>query len=285
MRQWVGLVVRQDHRVIDTLLGTAADFGPGTLALLIVAGFGAGWVDAVVGGGGLIQLPALLLVPGMVPVQAAATNKLSSSLGTAVSAGTYLRRVGPEDRPQLRTAVPMALVAGASAVLGAAGASALPDGVFVPIVLVALVAVGLYTLLKPEIGTVTVLQHQGSRHLWTALAAGALIGGYDGLIGPGTGSFLVFALVGLLGYAFLAASATAKVVNLATNVGALMLFATQGSVLWGLGLMMGGANVLGAYLGARSAIKLGSGFVRTVFLIVVSVLILRLGWQQVDRWT
>jgi len=108
--------------VIDTFLGAAADLGPWTLALLAVAAFAAGWVDAVVGGGGLIQLPALLLVPGMIPVQAAATNKVSSILGTAVSAVTYVRRVPTADRPDLWTAVPMALVAGGSAVLGAAGA-------------------------------------------------------------------------------------------------------------------------------------------------------------------
>lgn len=263
----------------------AAGFGTWTLVLLIAAGFAAGWVDAVVGGGGLIQLPALLLVPGMIPVQAAATNKLSSSLGTAVSALTYLRRVGPVDRPDPWTAVPMALVAGTCSVLGATAAAALPADVFVPVVLFALVGVGAYTVLRPEIGAITALRHRGSRHVLIAVAAGAVIGGYDGLIGPGTGSFLVFALVGLLGYAFLAASATAKLVNLATNLGALALFASQGSVLWALGLMMGVANVLGSYLGARSAIVRGSGFVRAVFLLVVLVLVIRLGWQQVERWT
>ena len=227
----------------------------------------------------------LLLVPGMAPVQAAATNKLSSSLGTAVSAATYLRRIGPRDRPDPRTAAAMAMAAGSCAVLGAAGAAALPPGVFVPIVLVALVGVGLYTLMRPDLGQVTALRHTGSRHLVVAVAAGAVIGGYDGLVGPGTGSFLVFALVGLLGYAFLAASATAKLVNLATNVGALALFAVHGSVLWQLGAGMGVANVAGAYLGARSATSRGSGFVRVVFLAVVSVLILRLGWQQARAWS
>ena len=271
--------------MLTPVVQATADVEARTLVLLVVAAFAAGWVDAVVGGGGLIQLPALLLVPGMIPVQAAATNKLSSSLGTAVSALTYARRVGPSDRPDPWTAVPMALVAGLSAVLGAAGAAALPADVFVPVVLVALIGVGLYTLLRPDLGTVTVLRHQGRRHLVTAVAAGALIGAYDGLVGPGTGSFLVFALVGLLGYAFLAASATAKVVNLATNLGALALFASHGSVIWGLGLVMGWANVLGAYLGARSAITRGSAFVRAVFLLVVLVLVVRLGWQQIGRWT
>jgi uncharacterized membrane protein YfcA len=277
--------VREDRGVIDAFLGPAADLGPGTLVLLAVAAFAAGWVDAVVGGGGLIQLPALLLVPGMLPVQAVATNKLPGSLGTAVSAFTYASRVGTADRPDPWTAIPMALVAGAGAVLGAAGAAALPAGVFQPLVILALVGVGLYTVRRPELGTITALRHQGSRHVLTAMVAGALIGAYDGLVGPGTGSFLVFALVGLLGYAFLAASATAKAVNLATNLCALALFAVHGYVLWGLGLMRGVANVLGAYLGARSATNRGSGFVRKVFLLVVTALVLTLGWQQVQRWS
>jgi uncharacterized protein len=260
--------------------GSGADLGGLTLALLVAAAFAAGWVDAVVGGGGLIQLPAMLLVPGLLPVQAAATNKLSSSLGTAVSALTYARRVGVAERADPATAVPMALAAGGCAVLGAAGASALPAGVFVPVVLVALVAVGTYTLLRPDLGRVTALRHTGSRHVLTAVGAGAVIGGYDGLVGPGTGSFLVFALVGLLGYAFLTASATAKIVNLATNLGALALFAVHGDVLWRTGLTMGLANIAGAYLGARSATARGSAFVRAVFLAVVAVLIVRLSWLQ-----
>ncbi|MDO9355130.1 MAG: TSUP family transporter, partial [Solirubrobacteraceae bacterium] len=248
------------------------------------AAFLAGWVDAVVGGGGLVLLPALLLVPGMVPVHAAATNKLAASLGTAVSAVTYARRVPREDRADPGTVVPMALSAGLGAALGAAGAASLPGDVFVPVVLVALVTVGLYTASQPTMGQVTALRHSGGRHVWTAVATGGVIGVYDGLIGPGTGSFLVFALVGLVGYSFLASSATAKIVNLVTNLSALTLFALHGSVLWQLGLALGVVNVLGGYLGARTAISRGSGFVRVVFLVVVTVLILRLGWQQGERW-
>lgn len=245
----------------------------GTVVLLVLAGFLAGWVDAVVGGGGLVQLPALLLVPGISPVQALATNKLAGILGTSVSAATYYRRV----QPGMRTAGPMALAALVGAGGGAALASSLPADVFVPVILVALVAVAAYTVARPQVGRATALRWQGRTHLLVALGLGAGIGFYDGLLGPGTGSFLVIALVGVLGYAFLEASAQAKIVNAATNLGALIVFTVQGAPLWRLGLMVGAANVLGSYLGARTAVARGSGFVRVVFLVVVSVLIVRLG--------
>ncbi|HEY5516296.1 MAG TPA: TSUP family transporter [Pengzhenrongella sp.] len=247
----------------------------GTLALLVLAGFLAGWVDAVGGGGGLIQLPALLLVPGMSPVQALATNKLAGIMGTSVSAGTYYRRV----RPGLRTAGPMALAALAGAAGGAGLASALPPGVFRPVILVALVLVAVYTVARPSVGLATDLRWTGRRHLVAAVVLGALIGCYDGLLGPGTGTFLVIALVAVHGYAFLEASANAKIVNTATNLGALVVFALQGAPLWKLGLVVGVANIVGAYLGARMAVAGGSAFVRVVFVLVVTALIVRLTWS------
>jgi uncharacterized membrane protein YfcA len=254
---------------------TLVSLGGTTVLLLVLAAFAAGWVDAVVGGGGLLQLPALLLVPGMETVQALATNKLSSAMGTATSSVTYYRRV----RPALGTALPTAAVAALGSALGALSAAAVPDGVLEPVILVALVVVAIYTLVRPAVGGVTELRFSGHRHTVVAALVGAVIGFYDGIAGPGTGAFLVFALVGLLGYAFLEASATAKIINLATNVGALVVFALDGSVLWLLGLTMGAANLAGGYLGARTAVSAGSRFVRLVFLAVVSVLIVRLSWQ------
>jgi uncharacterized membrane protein YfcA len=248
------------------------------LASVLVAALAAGWIDAVVGGGGLLQLPALLLVPGLSPVQALATNKLSSVFGTATSAVTYHRRV----RPDLRTAVPMAGVALASSFAGASIASVLPVAVFKPVIVVALVAIAAFTVLRPALGEVTVLRHTGRRHHGVAGAVGAVIGCYDGILGPGTGSFLVFAMVSLLGYDFLSASAKAKIVNVATNLGALLFFVPHGSVFWGLGLLMGAANMLGGYLGSRAATARGSRFIRIAFLVVVSALIARVGW---DVWT
>lgn len=260
---------------VDGLLPADADAG--VLALLLVAAFAAGWIDAVVGGGGLLQLPALLLVPGITPVQALATNKLASVFGTATSSIAYARRV----RPSPRTVLPMAGVALVGAFGGASLAAFLPTQVFKPIILLALLVVGLVTLLKPSLGEVSRLRHRGAAHLAVSGAIGVSIGFYDGLLGPGTGTFLVISLVGVLGYDFLRATATAKVVNFATNLGALLFFIPLGAVLWPLGLAMGIANIGGSLLGSRMAIARGSRFVRVLFLAVVGVLTIKLG---VDLW-
>lgn len=249
-----------------------------TIGLLILAGLLAGWVDAVVGGGGLIQLPVLLLTPGVTPLQALATNKVASIIGTSVSATTYYRRL----QPDLTTALPAAFAALAGAFGGAALAARIPAAAFRPIIIVVLVGVLALVLTKPQLGSHTRLRWEGNRHQWTAGAVGLVIGAYDGLLGPGTGTFLVLALVGLLGYAFLPASAIAKIINLATNAGALLFFIPHGAVLWQLGLMVGAANLVGAYLGARMAIRRGSGFVRIVLVLVVTGLLIRLGYDAVS---
>jgi uncharacterized membrane protein YfcA len=251
--------------------------GP-TVGLLVFAALVAGWVDAVVGGGGLIQLPALLIgLPAAAPAQILATNKLSGVAGTATAARTYTRRV----RPDWATAVPMALTALAGAAVGAACATLLPQRVFRPLVLVLIVGVGIYTWRRPGLGRVHAPHPDPRRHRVVALGAGAGIGFYDGIFGPGTGSFLVFVLVGVLTYGFLEASALGKITNLATNVGALLVFIPHGAPLWRLGLLMATANVAGGWTGARIATKQGSGFVRTVFLVVVALLVVRLGWDVV----
>ncbi|GAT72080.1 integral membrane protein [Microbacterium sp. HM58-2] len=249
----------------------------GMLILVVLAAFGAGWIDAVVGGGGLLQLPVLLLIPGITPVQALATNKLGSVFGTATSSVTYYRRA----KPDIRTALPMAAIALAGSIGGAAVATVLPAAAFKPIIVVALLAVVLFTALRPQMGAATRLRFSGHRLHVMAGAAGLGIGFYDGMIGPGTGTFLVIALVALLGYDFLQASAKAKIVNFATNAGALILFIPHGAVLWLLGLILGAANLAGSYLGSRMAIARGTGFIRVVFLIVVVMLIGKLG---VDVW-
>ncbi|WP_344101326.1 TSUP family transporter [Myceligenerans crystallogenes] len=251
-----------------------------TVVLLLLAGLCAGWVDAVVGGGGLIQLPALLLVPGISPVQALATNKLGSIVGTATSSVTYYRRVGPD----LRTAGPMAVAALGGAVAGAALATLIPAELFKPVILAVLAGVLIFTLARPRLGEYDDLRWVGNGHRRIAAALGLLIGGYDGLLGPGTGTFLVISLVSVLGYSFLPASAIAKIVNFATNLGALIFFVPAGHVIWQLGLGLGAANLVGAYLGARMAVAKGSRFVRVVFVAVVAVLILRLGWDVASSY-
>jgi uncharacterized membrane protein YfcA len=269
---------------VDDLVGwldLPGDAGLGTVVLLLLAALTAGWVDAVVGGGGLVQLPALLLGlgTGTPAVYSLGTNKNAGICGTVTSAITYYRRV----RPDLRTALPMAGFALAGALGGAGVASVIPSAAFKPVVLVALVGVLVYTIRRPRLGDVTALRHSGRRHHVTAGVVGALIGVYDGAVGPGTGSFLVFALVGLLGYGFVQASAKAKIANVATNLGALLVFVPQGVVLWKVGLLMGAANVVGGYVGVRTAVARGSSFVRVVFVVVSAALVVRLGVDVVDE--
>jgi len=251
------------------------------LVLLGLAGLLAGWVDAVVGGGGLIQLPALLVgLPGASPVQILATNKLGSVMGTSASSLTYYRRVSPDPR----TFGPLMLLAFAGSLGGAFVASTIPKSAFDPLVLGVLVLVGGYVLFKPSLGDVTALRFAGHRHTVAAMLAGALIGFYDGALGPGTGSFLVFTLVGLLGYDFLQASAKARMANWATNVAALCVFVPQGAVLWKVGLVMGACNLVGGYLGARTAVAKGGRFVRVVFVTVVGAFILKIGADVIGPW-
>ncbi len=251
------------------------------VVLLALAALAAGYVDAVVGGGGLIQLPALLIgLPGATPLQLLATNKLASVCGTTVSSATYYRRV----RPDPRTFLPLMALAFVGSVLGALAASQIPRSAFEPIVLVALVLVGAYVLLRPELGEHTRLRFTGRRHTMAALLTGLGVGFYDGALGPGTGSFFVFLLVGLLGYNFLEASAKARLANWATNIGALVVFVPQGAVLWQVGLVMGTANVVGAYAGARTAVARGAGFVRGFFIVVVSAFIIRIGGDVAGLW-
>lgn len=250
---------------------------PTVLLLLLLAAFVAGAVDAVVGGGGLVQVPALLLLLPGAGVAALATNKVASVFGTAAAAVTYARTT----RVDWRAAGVMAAAAGLGAVGGAAFAGVLPDTVLTAVVLAAVLGVGLYTLRTPELGVHEGLRLGRTGQLVLMASGGAVIGAYDGLTGPGTGSFLVFLLVGGVGYAFLHASATAKLVNVATNLGALIYFVPAGHVVWGVGLCMAVANVLGSTTGARLAVRRGSMFVRQVFLVVAATLAVSLAVQLV----
>ncbi len=251
------------------------------LLLLALAALTAGFVDAVVGGGALIQLPALLVgLPGASPVQILGTNKLASICGTTVSSATYYRRV----RPDPRTFLPLMALAFVGSLLGALVATQIPREAFEPIVLVALVVVGAYVVLRPQIGGLTALRFSGHRHTSAAMATGLTIGFYDGALGAGTGSFFVFTLVGLLGYSFLEASAKARLANWTTNLAALVIFVPAGAVLWKTGLVMGACNLLGGYLGARTAIARGNRFVRIFFIVVVAAFIIRIGGDVLGVW-
>lgn len=251
------------------------------IILLCLVALVAGWVDAVSGGGGLIQVPALLLaVPASQPATALGTNKVSSVFGTFAAAVTYARR----EPPDLRTALPMALAAFAGSAAGALVALRLPVEVLRPIVLIALASVWVLIAVRPTWGIREGDSVSRRRRMGTAIVGGAGIGFYDGMLGPGTGAFLIVLLVAALGYSYLRASGTAKIVNVGTNVAAIIIFGLGGSILWLVGVAMGAANVVGGVIGARTALARGSGFVRIVLLVVVAVLLVTLAWDTWRTW-
>jgi len=251
-----------------------------TIFFLILAAFSAGLVDAIAGGGGLIQLPALLIgLPQASTVEVLGTNKVASVFGTTASALTYRRSV-KTDAIFLAT---MALPALFGSVLGALSASLIPTQSMRPIVFVLLVAVAIYTWRKPELGSIEALRYPKNKRFLISAIAGLVIGFYDGIFGPGTGSFLMLVLI-YLGFAFLSASAIAKVVNVSTNLGAIMVFGLNGAVLWQVGLVLAMANIVGGLLGARLAIRGGSTLIRKVFLFVTIALIIRVGIDTLSNW-
>lgn len=254
-----------------------------TLTLLIGAAFLAGWVDSIVGGGGLIQLPALLIgLPADASVSAiVGTNKVPSIMGTSFAAATYLRRI----RIELRALVPLIVMSAAGSVLGAQLTTHLDRRLFTPLVLAAIVGIGWYTWRRPELGMKHNDRFRGWRAFMLLSVIGFVVGAWDGFIGPGTGSFFLILLVAVMGYEFLNATALAKLANLTTNLAAIVVFGLSGNILWGLGLVMGVANLLGAVLGATMALKNGNAFVRKVFLVVVVLLAARLTWDLVAAWT
>jgi uncharacterized membrane protein YfcA len=250
------------------------------LLIISVASLFAGFVDSIVGGGGLILIPALFSVfPTAHPATLFGTNKGASVWGTGFATWQYSRKV------QL----------GWSALVPAAGAGLVASFLGAWLVTVVspeflrkalpflLLLVLFYTLAKKELGRHHTPHFLGAQERWVAAAIGAVIGFYDGFFGPGTGSFLVFAFVRVLGYDFLSASAAAKLVNTATNVAALVLFVAKGHIWWHIVLAMAIANVLGSLLGTRLALKHGTDFVRGVFLVVVAALILKTSFDAFIR--
>jgi hypothetical protein len=250
------------------------DLTVATALFLLAASFFAGFIDSIAGGGGLIQLPALLIgLPKSETAEVLGTNKLSAVFGTTTAAALYRKQIKPDPKVLIAMGVPAFLGSAGGAVL----ASNIPTSSMRPMVLVLLIIVAVYTWFKPDLGKFENLRHLPKRRVQIAAFAGVVIGFYDGIFGPGTGSFLMLILVASLGYAFITASAIAKVVNVATNVGAIMVFGINGAVIWQIGIILGVANISGAVIGARLAIKGGSTLVRKVFLLVTVALIVKVG--------
>ena len=242
--------------------------------LLALASFAAGVVDAIAGGGGLITLPALLAA-GLPPQIALATNKGQASFGAVSSFTSFWLRDGID-----RKRAPLGFLCGfAGSLAGAQVLLLVKPEPLKPVVLVLLVLAAAFVAWprKPSVG---------KSHDWAmiALAPVALsLGFYDGFFGPGVGSMLIVAFVLLFGDTLTRASGNAKVVNLASNLAALGLFAARGTVLWKIALPMAAANATGAFVGARLAVKRGDRFVRVVVLVVVGALVLKIGWDLLRR--
>ncbi|MFM9880136.1 MAG: sulfite exporter TauE/SafE family protein [Burkholderiaceae bacterium] len=242
------------------------------------ASLAAGFVDAIVGGGGLILVPALFATfPSAHPATLFGTNKAASVWGTALATWQYSRRV------ELRwgALLPAVAVSFAAAFAGAWAVTVVSPTLLRLVLPFVLLAVLVYTVVRKEMGHHHTPRYQGRAEAVVACTVGALIGFYDGFFGPGTGSFLVFLFVRWLGYDFLHASASAKLLNVATNLAALALFAYKGHVWWHFAVAMALANLVGSWLGTHLALKHGAGFVRVVFIGVVAALIFKTGW---DAW-
>lgn len=247
----------------------------GAWAVLVGGALVAGWIDAVIGGGGLVMIPLLMAaVPGLAPATALGTNKLVSISGTTSAAWTLVRRIRPRVRPAY---VGLALVCSAA---GALSAALIDATVLRPLIIVLLLVAGTFVAVRPQFGTEVGSGVAGRWRRWLVLLLVGVIAFYDGIFGPGTGMFLIMAFTALLSQNFLTSAAMAKVVNTSTNVGALIVFITGGHVWWQLALVLAVANVVGAQLGARTVLGGGTRLIRYALLTLVVVMCAYLGWQQ-----
>lgn len=246
------------------------------IIILCIASFFAGFVDAIVGGGGLIQTPvALILMPNLAVSSIIGSLKIPAFSGTSFAANQYLKKV---DMNWKLLSI-MALVAFASAFLGSHLLTKVHNDFMKPLLLVVLTLIAIYTFTKKDFGIHQAKEHTVKRQFLLAISMSIVLGFYDGFIGPGTGSFLVLGFVSVLGFDFLHASANAKMVNLATNFGSICLFVLKGKIIWAIAIPMAICNAFGGWIGAKLAIKKGNGFIRVFFLIVVIGTLIRFGYD------
>ncbi|MDQ9010580.1 TSUP family transporter [Acinetobacter gerneri] len=265
-----------DMHSILSLVNSVFGLEAHTILSLVFFAFCAGAIDAAVGGGGLIQIPALMgALPHFSTATVFGTNKLASICGTASAAVSYMRQV----KIQWKLLAVIGVTAFISSFGGAACVSMIPPSVLRPFVLFMLIVIAIYTFTKKQFGQVHFQQSITPKILFLAGLGGLLIGFYDGIFGPGTGSFFIFYFIRYLKVDFINASALSKIGNFMTNFAALSFFIPTGHVLFALGLTMAVSNVAGSLVGVKMALKYGSGFIRIIFLILVSVLIVKLAYQ------
>ena len=246
------------------------------IVLLCIVSFFAGFIDSIVGGGGLLQTPAMLIILPQYPIATLfGTTKIPSISGTSFAAFRYSRHV----RINVRLLAFIITAAFCGAILGAYCISIIDSSAIKPVILALLVATGIYTYSKKNFGLHEEKNHSALRQVITGLIFGFVIGFYDGLIGPGTGTFLILAFIFFLGYDFLHSSAYAKYVNVATNLAAIIYFAGTNHILYQFAIPMAIFNLAGSFLGTRLALLRGNRFIRIFFLVVVFGTILRFAYD------
>jgi uncharacterized membrane protein YfcA len=247
-----------------------------SLIILAVLAFVAGFIDAVVGGGGLIQLPALLIqFPQTNLPTLFGTNKIAALSGTIIAAIQYAKKV----KFNLALLLIISLFAYLASGAGAKIVSLLDVQMLKPIILIILIAIAIYTIFKKDLGAIQLKQISLKKQMIYGSFIGIIVGFYDGFFGPGTGSFLVLGFVLFLGMDFMHASAYAKIVNCITNLSALVVFINQGNYLLNIAVLMGVSNILGSYLGSHMAIKKGNAFIRNIFIFIVMLMIIRYAYD------
>ena len=246
------------------------------LLLVCLAAFAAGFIDAIVGGGGLIQTPVgLILLPSLPVATVIGTLKVPAFSGTSFAAFQYLKKV---DLNWKLLGI-MMLLAFPSAFLGSTLLTYVSNDFMKPLLLVVLSFLVIYTYAKKNFGQHIEKDISPQRQLFNAVSISFVVGLYDGFIGPGTGSFLVVAFIAIMGFDFLHASANAKMVNLATNFGSICLFMLKGKIIWAIAIPMAASNALGGWLGAKLAINKGNSFIRIFFLAVVIGTLVRFAYD------
>lgn len=246
------------------------------IILLCLASFIAGFVDAIVGGGGLIQTPAtFILLPNLSVASVIGSLKIPGFSGTAIATYQYLKKV----KIDWKLFAIMAIVSFIFAYMGSSLLNVMQNDFMKPVLFFILIFLLIYTYFKKDFGQFETDKLSKKRKYVYAVLVCMVLGFYDGFIGPGTGSLLIMAFIAFLGFDFLKASANAKLVNLATNIGSITLFALKGKIIWTIAIPMAVCNATGAWIGARLALSKGNGFIRVFFLVVVGLMLLRFGYD------
>jgi uncharacterized protein len=252
------------------------DYGMLTIIMLALSAFTAGFIDAVVGGGGLIQTPFLLITFPKIPLPILfGTNKIAALAGTSIAAFKYAKKM----TFNYKLLFVIALSCFLSSYLGAQLINHIDTNLLKPLILVILIIIAIYTFIKKDLGAIETKELPINKQMLYGVCIGLIVGFYDGFFGPGTGSFFVLGFVVLLGFEFVKASAYAKIVNCITNISALIVFIKEGNYILQLAILMAAFNIVGSFIGSHLALKKGNGFVRIIFLVIVSMMILKYGYD------